>query len=272
MWCILLILYSRPAFLPDPNDGSLYSLGGKNNEGLTVRGNHFLSQTIISYVRNVQLSSLFYRKTYPLTTYVYISHAKSNAPSLWSCSCECAWSPYIVTGQYSMLWFSNVHSFILLQQKLPFTIPELVQASPCRSSDGVLYMGKAISQIGLFWLNILFCSFLIHKHVQSMSQCVCPHLNDLVLSGFNQISYTSFKFYATCGCSLCSFEFTAVNRGKLIYHSDCVSLFEGKQLTFASLQSLSVKLLFSFNWSCCWHKAYWRCKGLEVLQAQILTV
>uniref|UniRef100_A0A4W3JZU1 non-specific serine/threonine protein kinase n=1 Tax=Callorhinchus milii TaxID=7868 RepID=A0A4W3JZU1_CALMI len=26
--------------------------------------------------------------------------------------------------------------------KLPFTIPELVQASPCRSSDGVLYMGK----------------------------------------------------------------------------------------------------------------------------------
>ncbi|XP_039510824.1 serine/threonine-protein kinase/endoribonuclease IRE1-like [Pimephales promelas] len=52
---------SEPAFLPDPNDGSLYSLGGKNNEGLT---------------------------------------------------------------------------------KLPFTIPELVQASPCRSSDGILYMGK----------------------------------------------------------------------------------------------------------------------------------
>ncbi|GCB80293.1 hypothetical protein scyTo_0016150 [Scyliorhinus torazame] len=52
---------TEPAFLPDPNDGSLYTLGGKNNEGLT---------------------------------------------------------------------------------KLPFTIPELVQASPCRSSDGVLYMGK----------------------------------------------------------------------------------------------------------------------------------
>uniref|UniRef100_A0AAR2JT89 non-specific serine/threonine protein kinase n=1 Tax=Pygocentrus nattereri TaxID=42514 RepID=A0AAR2JT89_PYGNA len=52
---------AEPAFLPDPNDGSLYSLGGKNNEGLT---------------------------------------------------------------------------------KLPFTIPELVQASPCRSSDGILYMGK----------------------------------------------------------------------------------------------------------------------------------
>ncbi|XP_037113008.1 uncharacterized protein LOC119126081 isoform X1 [Syngnathus acus] len=52
---------AEPAFLPDPNDGSLYSLGGKNNEGLT---------------------------------------------------------------------------------KLPFTIPELVQASPCRTSDGILYMGK----------------------------------------------------------------------------------------------------------------------------------
>ncbi|KAJ6656489.1 hypothetical protein lerEdw1_003777 [Lerista edwardsae] len=53
----------EPAFLPDPNDGSLYTLGGKHNEGLTVT-------------------------------------------------------------------------------KLPFTIPELVQASPCRSSDGILYMGK----------------------------------------------------------------------------------------------------------------------------------
>ncbi|KAL4648007.1 serine/threonine-protein kinase/endoribonuclease IRE1 [Arapaima gigas] len=50
---------SEPAFLPDPNDGSLYALGGKNSKGLT---------------------------------------------------------------------------------KLPFTIPELVQASPCRSSDGILYM------------------------------------------------------------------------------------------------------------------------------------
>ncbi|NXT30796.1 ERN1 endoribonuclease, partial [Pelecanoides urinatrix] len=55
------LLFSRPAFLPDPNDGSLYILGGKNKEGL---------------------------------------------------------------------------------MKLPFTIPELVQSSPCRSSDGVLYTGK----------------------------------------------------------------------------------------------------------------------------------
>ncbi|KAI4881609.1 hypothetical protein NFI96_027907, partial [Prochilodus magdalenae] len=51
----------EPGFLPDPNDGSLYVLGGKNKEGL---------------------------------------------------------------------------------MKLPFTIPELVQSSPCRSSDGILYTGK----------------------------------------------------------------------------------------------------------------------------------
>uniref|UniRef100_A0AAQ4PXW2 non-specific serine/threonine protein kinase n=1 Tax=Gasterosteus aculeatus aculeatus TaxID=481459 RepID=A0AAQ4PXW2_GASAC len=50
-----------PGFLPDPNDGSLYVLGGKHKEGL---------------------------------------------------------------------------------MKLPFTIPDLVQSAPCRSSDGILYTGK----------------------------------------------------------------------------------------------------------------------------------
>lgn len=30
------LLLPRPAFLPDPNDGSLYILGGKNKEGLMV--------------------------------------------------------------------------------------------------------------------------------------------------------------------------------------------------------------------------------------------
>uniref|UniRef100_A0A8D0D8W2 Serine/threonine-protein kinase/endoribonuclease IRE1 n=1 Tax=Sander lucioperca TaxID=283035 RepID=A0A8D0D8W2_SANLU len=53
--------FCRPGFLPDPNDGSLYVLGGKHKEGL---------------------------------------------------------------------------------MKLPFTIPELVQSAPCRSSDGILYTGK----------------------------------------------------------------------------------------------------------------------------------
>ncbi|XP_041839499.1 serine/threonine-protein kinase/endoribonuclease IRE1 isoform X2 [Melanotaenia boesemani] len=59
---IQIPVYLRePAFLPDPNDGSLYVLGGKYKEGL---------------------------------------------------------------------------------MKLPFTIPELVQSAPCRSSDGMLYTGK----------------------------------------------------------------------------------------------------------------------------------
>uniref|UniRef100_A0AAX7UVA0 non-specific serine/threonine protein kinase n=1 Tax=Astatotilapia calliptera TaxID=8154 RepID=A0AAX7UVA0_ASTCA len=55
------VYLTEPGFLPDPNDGSLYVLGGKHQEGL---------------------------------------------------------------------------------MKLPFTIPELVQAAPCRSSDGILYTGK----------------------------------------------------------------------------------------------------------------------------------
>ena len=33
-------------------------------------------------------------------------------------------------------------------QRLPFTIPELVHASPCRSSDGVFYTGKHPSSLG----------------------------------------------------------------------------------------------------------------------------
>jgi serine/threonine-protein kinase/endoribonuclease IRE1 len=33
-------------------------------------------------------------------------------------------------------------------RKLPFTIPELVSASPTRSSDGILYMGKKVDRLG----------------------------------------------------------------------------------------------------------------------------
>uniref|UniRef100_A0A8C6TG66 Endoplasmic reticulum to nucleus signaling 2 n=1 Tax=Neogobius melanostomus TaxID=47308 RepID=A0A8C6TG66_9GOBI len=55
------VYLTEPGFLPDPNDGSLYILGGKHKEGLV---------------------------------------------------------------------------------KLPFTIPELVQSAPCRSSDGILYTGR----------------------------------------------------------------------------------------------------------------------------------
>jgi len=62
-WSVCCILVARPAFLPDPNDGSLYSLGGKNNEGLTVRGNDFIKNVNLLFaVRHTLLSSLFYRK------------------------------------------------------------------------------------------------------------------------------------------------------------------------------------------------------------------
>lgn len=33
-----------------------------------------------------------------------------------------------------------------LLSKLPFTIPELVKVSPCRSSDGILYAGKLLKK------------------------------------------------------------------------------------------------------------------------------
>ena len=35
-------------------------------------------------------------------------------------------------------------------KKLPFTIPELVAASPCKSSDGTLYTGKKVDT----WFSI----------------------------------------------------------------------------------------------------------------------
>ena len=96
--------------------------------------------------------------------------------------------------------FTNVPSFIFPQQKLPFTIPELVQASPCRSSDGVLYMGKANAQ------------------KRNKNVALSPHIKEQVFLK----SSSTFRFYAICGLGLCSFEFETVNRGKVIYQSDCV--------------------------------------------------
>uniref|UniRef100_A0AAQ4RVZ7 Serine/threonine-protein kinase/endoribonuclease IRE1 n=1 Tax=Gasterosteus aculeatus aculeatus TaxID=481459 RepID=A0AAQ4RVZ7_GASAC len=86
-----------PAFLPDPNDGSLYSLGGKNKEGLT---------------------------------------------------------------------------------KLPFTIPELVQASPCRSSDGVLYMGK---KQDLWYVVDLLTGEKQQTLTSSFAEMLCPSSSLLYL-------------------------------------------------------------------------------------------
>lgn len=72
----------------------------------------------------------------PLPLSLYFSGFKNNS----SCSS-------VEVG--SVYGFPVVIFALLLKQKLPFTIPELVQASPCRSSDGVLYMGKAASQTGV---------------------------------------------------------------------------------------------------------------------------
>uniref|UniRef100_A0AAQ4RSQ0 non-specific serine/threonine protein kinase n=1 Tax=Gasterosteus aculeatus aculeatus TaxID=481459 RepID=A0AAQ4RSQ0_GASAC len=88
---------AEPAFLPDPNDGSLYSLGGKNKEGLT---------------------------------------------------------------------------------KLPFTIPELVQASPCRSSDGVLYMGK---KQDLWYVVDLLTGEKQQTLTSSFAEMLCPSSSLLYL-------------------------------------------------------------------------------------------
>ncbi len=41
-------------------------------------------------------------------------------------------------------------------KKLPFTIPELVAASPCKSSDGILYTGKKVDT----WISVDRCAFL----------------------------------------------------------------------------------------------------------------
>nr|XP_015212025.1 PREDICTED: serine/threonine-protein kinase/endoribonuclease IRE1 isoform X2 [Lepisosteus oculatus] len=88
---------AEPAFLPDPNDGSLYSLGGKNSEGLT---------------------------------------------------------------------------------KLPFTIPELVQASPCRSSDGILYMGK---KQDLWYVVDMLTGEKQQTLTSSFAETLCPSSSLLYL-------------------------------------------------------------------------------------------
>lgn len=64
---------------------------------------------------------------------------------------------------------------------------------------------------------------------------------------------------------ICPFEFTTAWQRIVT-----VSLLKGKRVTFASSQSLSVRLLFSFNELCCQYKVYYRCKGLKMLQASSL--
>lgn len=119
------------------------------------------------------------RKTCPLPR-VYISYQKQRTISTR-------------LEQRNMLshrnvWFST-NSVILLIQKLPFTIPELVQASPCRSSDGVLYMGKANSQLGVspFELNTLYSSVSSSSPHPCMSACLSPFHTCTINLGISRV-------------------------------------------------------------------------------------
>ncbi len=63
-------------------------------------------------------------------------------------------------------------------KKLPFTIPELVAASPCKSSDGILYTGKKVDT----WISVDRYTG-DRQGTMSFSGCVqgvngqCPNLN-----------------------------------------------------------------------------------------------
>ncbi|XP_062388116.1 serine/threonine-protein kinase/endoribonuclease IRE1-like isoform X2 [Sardina pilchardus] len=98
---------AEPAFLPDPNDGSLYSLSGKNNEGLT---------------------------------------------------------------------------------KLPFTIPELVQASPCRSTDGLLYTGK---KQDVWYVVDLLTGEKQQTLTSSFAEMLCPS-SSLLFLGRTEYTITMY--------------------------------------------------------------------------------
>uniref|UniRef100_A0A671X2G3 non-specific serine/threonine protein kinase n=1 Tax=Sparus aurata TaxID=8175 RepID=A0A671X2G3_SPAAU len=62
--------------------------------------------------------------------------------------------------------------------KLPFTIPELVQASPCRSSDGVLYMGK---KQDLWYVVDLLTGEKQQTLTSSFAEMLCPSSSLLYL-------------------------------------------------------------------------------------------
>ena len=75
------------------------------------------------------------------------------------------WSWKGVLQRFS--WFSsyaNVTNAIFIFLKLPYTIPELVKVSPCRSSDGILYAGKTI-----------FFQIKINKKFRKQEGCVDLH-------------------------------------------------------------------------------------------------
>ncbi|AWP05277.1 putative serine/threonine-protein kinase/endoribonuclease IRE1-like [Scophthalmus maximus] len=135
----------KPGFLPDPNDGSLYVLGGKHKEGLMK-----LPFTIPELVQSAPCRSSD-------ESLLFVSTLDGSLHAVSKQSGEIKWTlredPVIQVPVYltepgflpdpndgSLYVLGGKHKEGLM--KLPFTIPELVQSAPCRSSDGLLYTGK----------------------------------------------------------------------------------------------------------------------------------
>ena len=72
-------------------------------------------------------------------------------------------------------------------KKLPFTIPELVAASPCKSSDGTLYTGKKVDT----WFSI--DRFTGRKKVIIMFQRI--HFVAFYLIKCPNSKHVNFNFY-----------------------------------------------------------------------------
>uniref|UniRef100_A0A0N4ZC82 PQQ-binding-like beta-propeller repeat protein n=1 Tax=Parastrongyloides trichosuri TaxID=131310 RepID=A0A0N4ZC82_PARTI len=73
-------------------------------------------------------------------------------------------------------------------KRLPFTIPQLVQTSPCKTSDGILYAGAKKD----VWLSVHFDRGLQSEEIRdSLSENICPVSKDeLVYIGRSEYQLT----------------------------------------------------------------------------------
>lgn len=94
----------------------------------------------------------------------------------------------------------------------------------------------------LIKLSVLF-SWLCAVHVLCIT--LSSWAGDVLAS-----YHSGFLFHSACCRCLCSFEFATVSTEKVICCGYYVSLLKEKRLPFASLWSLSVNYLLSFNWHC----------------------
>lgn len=117
--------------------------------------NYFVFRYKSQQIRDIQLKFLFFyciRLIYIcniLWTYEWVTHnlCKLSGHNV----CYSAFSPLFLPdpkdGSLYVLRSSDREAL----KKLPFTIPQLVASSPCRSSDGILYTG--IVRIG--WMYVI---------------------------------------------------------------------------------------------------------------------